>query len=802
MTLHTEVQPTARWVRTSGLRDLGCAQGSGLNAQRYLVQRADGQVLQLSELLHLVVREVSIDRDPVQTAAAVSTAYGRQLTVEGLQHLVESKLAPMGLVVNSDNDGSPIHVQQPQSDPLLSLRLRSTLLSERAVRRLAPVLAQLFRPMLVILALAGLVTADIAVFRQGSVMRALDQVFATPTFLLALMGLLLAGALIHELGHAAACHYGGAKPGKIGVGVYLVFPAFFTNVTDSYRLDRIGRIRTDLGGLYFNVWCLLALDGAYLWSGQSLLLLTALLMHVEMAQQLIPTVRFDGYFVLADLAGVPDLFARVRPVLLSLIPGHATDPRVSELRPAARRLVTAWVLLVVPTLLAGFGWLAYSSPYLIRKTISGVRTQSEVVRTAWHSHDLAPMALAAISIVLLVLPMLGLLILLQRVVFGIFGAARRRFFPARTAGFPTRTAGDEITVASLAERLGIAAMPPHIAATPITSPVTVASIALREGLSAASFTDAEMLRAPNGPAPESGWRRAIYRVTSGAINPGPSAEQARQAATLARVTAPISGSRRVVVMSRKGGVGKTTITLALGSMFAMLRGDRVIAVDANPDAGNLAHRVTTPSDRTITDVLRSIDQISSYADLRAFTAQSTESRLEVLASDDDPKIGLALNRRAYHQVIQLLDHYYNLILLDTGTGILDSANQGLLTEADQLVIVLRPALDGARAAALTLDWLSEHGYGELVARAVVVINASRRKMGIPIDRIEDHFARRCAKVVSVPWDPALETGAQTGLSHLRPETRNALVELSAAVADNFAAPDVIRAQAAEHNLAP
>src|SRR5205823_13604560 len=136
-----------------------------------------------------------------------------------------------------------------------------------------------------------------------------------------------------------------------------------------------------------------------------------------------------------------------------------------------------------------------------------------------------------------------------------------------------------------------------------------------------------MLGPRHGPPPPGGWRRAVYTATSGAINPGPSAAERNRAAVLARVTAPISGSRRVVVMSRKGGVGKTTVTLALGSTFAMLRGDRVIAVDANPDAGNLAHRVTTPSDRTITDVLRSIDQISSYADLRAYTAQSTESRL-------------------------------------------------------------------------------------------------------------------------------------------------------------------------------
>ena len=184
-------------------------------------------------------------------------------------------------------------------------------------------------------------------------------------------------------------------------------------------------------------------------------------------------------------------------------------------------------------------------------------------------------------------------------------------------------------------------------------------------------------------------------------------------------------------MSRKGGVGKTTITLALGSTFAMMRGDRVVALDANPDAGNLAHRVARPCPRTITDVLNEMELITSYSDLRRFTAQAPDSRLEVLASDDDPRIGLALNRQAYHRVIELLDHYYNLIVIDTGTGILDSANQGLLADADQLVLVLKPALDGARAAALTLDWLAEHGHGELVARAVVVINGTRKGTGIP-----------------------------------------------------------------------
>ena len=85
----------------------------------------------------------------------------------------------------------------------------------------------------------------------------------------------------------------------------------------------------------------LVLAAGHAATGSGVLLLTALVLQVQMLQQLIPVVRFDGYYVLSDLAGVPDLFARVGPVLRSLRPGHPDDPRVSELRPRSRRFVTA-----------------------------------------------------------------------------------------------------------------------------------------------------------------------------------------------------------------------------------------------------------------------------------------------------------------------------------------------------------------------------------------------------------------------------------------------------------------------------
>ncbi|MFP5283410.1 MAG: MinD/ParA family protein, partial [Actinomycetes bacterium] len=142
----------------------------------------------------------------------------------------------------------------------------------------------------------------------------------------------------------------------------------------------------------------------------------------------------------------------------------------------------------------------------------------------------------------------------------------------------------------------------------------------------------------------------------------------------------------------------------------------------------------------------------------------------------------------YGRLNTLLRRFYNLILFDTGTGILDSAHQGLLTDADHLVVVLRPGIDGARAAALTLDWLDGHGYRDLVARAVVVVNAVRSGVGAPLAPIMEHFRARCAAVVTVPWDPALEKGSITSLAELRRKTQDALSLVAAAVADGFAAP--------------
>jgi putative peptide zinc metalloprotease protein len=183
----------------------------------------------------------------------------------------------------------------------------------------------LFRPPVIVAVIIAVAAMDYWLLSAHGLAAALRQVLRNPADLLIVAGLTIVSAMFHECGHAAGCRYGGARPGRIGVGIYLVWPAFFTNVTDSYRLSRAGRLRTDLGGVYFNLIFILALAGGYQATSSEILLLVIAVTHLEMLEQLLPFIRFDGYFILSDIVGVPDLFARVAPVVKSALPRGGDD---------------------------------------------------------------------------------------------------------------------------------------------------------------------------------------------------------------------------------------------------------------------------------------------------------------------------------------------------------------------------------------------------------------------------------------------------------------------------------------------
>ncbi|MFR9752679.1 AAA family ATPase [Nocardia sp. 004] len=285
-------------------------------------------------------------------------------------------------------------------------------------------------------------------------------------------------------------------------------------------------------------------------------------------------------------------------------------------------------------------------------------------------------------------------------------------------------------------------------------------------------------------APRSGWRRAMHKASGGMINPGESAADIVHRDLVERVNQPVRGDYRIAILSLKGGVGKTTTTVGLGSTFASLRGDRVIAIDANPDLGTLAHRVPRQTRSTVRNLLED-DHITRYSDVRAHTSQAP-SRLEVLASEQDPAVSEAFSEADYRKAISILQSFYNIILTDCGTGLMHSAMSGVLDMASSLVLVTSPAIDGARSASATLDWLDHHGYSKLVERTVVVVNASRRGAStVDLDQLRKLFLDRTRAVQVVPFDDHLAEGAEIDLELVSKPTRRALLELAAMVADDF-----------------
>ncbi len=291
------------------------------------------------------------------------------------------------------------------------------------------------------------------------------------------------------------------------------------------------------------------------------------------------------------------------------------------------------------------------------------------------------------------------------------------------------------------------------------------------------------------PPPTSGWRRLLYVLSGQLINVGESPRTIRFNDLVVQVNRPLQGCHRIAVLSLKGGVGKTTITATLGATFASIRGDRVVAVDANPDRGTLNQKVPMETSATVRHLLRDADGIQRYSDVRSYTNQGP-SRLEVLASDSDPAVSEAFSAEDYASTLQVLERFYSLVLTDCGTGLMHSAMSAVLAKADTMIVVSSGSVDGARSASATLDWLDAHGHEDLVRNSIAVINAVRPRSGkVDMQKVVDHFSRRCRAVRLVPFDPHLEEGAEIDLMRLKRETREALVELAAVVAEAFPGDD-------------
>ena len=254
----------------------------------------------------------------------------------------------------------------------------------------------------------------------------------------------------------------------------------------------------------------------------------------------------------------------------------------------------------------------------------------------------------------------------------------------------------------------------------------------------------------------------------------------------ARISVPFeAGTKFVPVLTRKGGVGKTTVTTLLGMAMASVREDRVLAVDANPDRGTLAERVPIGSGATVRDVVKLSAGIGSFTDFAELVSRD-KTRLHVLASDTDPLLSEAFDEDDYNVVADQAARFYSVVLTDCGTGVVHSVMRPTLERANGLVVVSGGSVDEARLASETLTWLEANGYAELVKNSIVALNTATQGTNVvKLDEIENHFESRVRGVVKIPYDPFLAAGSVIEWNRLSPYTREAARELAALVVEGM-----------------
>jgi len=287
------------------------------------------------------------------------------------------------------------------------------------------------------------------------------------------------------------------------------------------------------------------------------------------------------------------------------------------------------------------------------------------------------------------------------------------------------------------------------------------------------------------PLPGRGWRKLLYGATFGLVNLGPSPDELREAELAASIKSVLRGHYKVGVLG-KGGVGKTTVSASVGSVFAELRqDDRVVAIDADTAFGKLGSRVDPKAQGSYWE-LASDRHLDSFADVRTRVGNNAAG-LFVLAGEATPARRRVLDPAIYREATARLDRYFSISIIDCSSTMDSPVTQEVMRDLDALIVVSSPWVDGAAAAGQTMDWLAGRGMMGLLSRTVIVLNdsdghADKRTRSI----LAQQFGSHGQTVIEVPFDGHLRPGGVIdGTTEMSAATRRRFIEIAAALAGHF-----------------
>ena len=286
------------------------------------------------------------------------------------------------------------------------------------------------------------------------------------------------------------------------------------------------------------------------------------------------------------------------------------------------------------------------------------------------------------------------------------------------------------------------------------------------------------------PHPTMGWRKAVYVSTAKLVNLGAGPHEQRLRDWTALIKSNIPGNYQIAVVSVKGGVGKTRLTAGVGTVFAKVRGEHVIALDADITYGGLGRFVDDEVTKTVREFLADQDAVT-HPKTRLYTGLNAQG-LEVLAGHQNVASEFTFDAQTFFDTISRLRRIYQLSLVDCTAQTDHDVFKAVLSASDALMIVGSCTATGGLAVEKTVDWLAARRGHELLKRSVIVLNDVHRSANKKfIGHITETVGNRVRAVKIIPWDAHLRDAATLDFPALHKPTQLAFMELAAELACGF-----------------
>lgn len=272
----------------------------------YRVELSAGKHFQINEKLYQLLDCLRAPMSLADLATEFQRRTGQTVPTDQLQQLSD-RLATQGIVVQTGQAAPQNSQPAEQTGAYLGLHYRRDLLSAAALAPLARLLRVFFeRPVAVVVTLVIAAAHLLAYSQMGFPPKIEMESISWPLFYL----IIFASIGLHELGHLAACRRWECPHGPLGVGLYFFNPVFYVDVTAAWRLDRWQRAVVDAGGIYLQLLCVPLFWLLFQATGDQTYLMAILSLDLMILSNLEPFLKLDGYWLLSDLTGVPNLHTR------------------------------------------------------------------------------------------------------------------------------------------------------------------------------------------------------------------------------------------------------------------------------------------------------------------------------------------------------------------------------------------------------------------------------------------------------------------------------------------------------------